>query len=144
MGEITIRSAITYDNVFNYEKNWYGKAIIKNSRMLSKDQLNRFTIDKETYNYFMRNFNGIETLSIIDRQVFKKSMGIDGDFHSVLFDGRHKNLLRNIHIQKLEDILAKNTKLNIYNLEIQFNAISTLNNTEVSYIFTLGNTNTVK
>jgi hypothetical protein len=139
--ELNIRSVLTYDKVFNYENNWYGKAIIRNSRILSKDRLNRFLIDKETYNYFMRKFNGIETLSIIKNMTFKQIMNIKGDFHSVFFDGRHKDLLKNIHIQKVEDTWVKNTELNIYNLEIQFNATSSLQDNEVSYIFTLGNTN---
>jgi hypothetical protein len=141
IGELNIRSTITYDNVFNYGNNWYGKAIIKNSRILSRDKLNRFLIDEETYNYFMKKFNGIETLSIIKNTIFKKNMNIRDDFHSILFDGRNSNLLRNIHIQKVEETWAKNTKLNIYNLEIQFHATSSLNGNEVSYIFTLGNTN---
>jgi hypothetical protein len=59
----------------------------------------------------------------------------------VLFDGRHSGLLKNIHIQKVEDTWVKNTELNIYNLEIQFNATSSLNDNEVSYVFTVGNTN---
>ncbi|MDR1446040.1 MAG: hypothetical protein LBI90_03980 [Treponema sp.] len=141
IGELNIRSTITYDNVFNYENNWYGKAIIKNSRILSRDKLNRFLIDEETYNYFMKKFNGIETLSIIKDTTFKQIMNIRDDFHSILFDGRNNNLLRNIHIQKVEETWAKNTKLNIYNLEIQFHATSSLNDNEVSYIFTLGNSN---
>lgn len=141
IGELNIRSTITYDKLFNYEHSWYGKAIIKNSRILSKDQLNRFLIDKETYNYFMKKFNGIETLSIIKNDVFKLTMNLNDQFHSVIFDGRYSNLVKNIHIQKVEDTWAKNTKLNIYNLEIQFNAISTLNGNDVSYVYTLGNTN---
>jgi hypothetical protein len=94
IGELNIRSAVTYDNIFNYENNWYGKAVIKNSRILSKDRLNRFLIDKETYNYFMKNFNGIESLSIIKGDTFKQIMNIGEDFHSVIFDGRHTNLLK--------------------------------------------------
>jgi hypothetical protein len=142
IGELNIRSTITYDNLFNYENNWYGKAIINNSRILSKDQLDRFLIDKETYDYFLRNFNGIETLSTIKSEIFKKIMNINDDFHSVIFDGRYNNLLKSIHIQKVEDTWAKSTKLNIFNLEMQFNATSTLNGKDVSYVFTLGNTNT--
>jgi hypothetical protein len=91
----------------------------------------------------MKKFNGIETLSGINKDIFKQIMNISGSFHSIIFDGRHNNLLKNIHIQKVEDIWAKNTKLNIYNIEIQFNATSTLNGNEVSYVFTLGNTNIV-
>jgi hypothetical protein len=141
IGELNIRSAITYGNLFNYEYNWYGRAIIRNSRILGKDRLNRFLIDRETYDYFMKRFNGIETLSEIESTVFKKAMNINGNFHSVIFDGRHNKLLKSIHIQKVEDTWAKNTKLNIYNVEIQFHANSTLNENNVSYVFTLGNTN---
>lgn len=141
IGGLTIRSTITFDNVFNYEGNWYGKAIIKNARILSKDRLNRFTIDDETYNYFMRKFNGIESLSIIDPDVFKQTMGIKDDLISELFDGRFKNVLRNIHIQKIEDKLAKSTLLNIYNIEIQLVSAPKINGKTMPYIFTLGNTN---
>jgi hypothetical protein len=143
IGEINIRSTITYDKVFNYEKNWYGKGIIKNARILSKDKLNRFIIDKETHNYFMRYFNGIETLSIINKETFMRTMNLDENFHSILFDGRNKNILKNIHIQKIEDTLAKSINLNIYNVEIQFNAITTFDNQKISYIFTVGNSNAV-
>jgi hypothetical protein len=143
VGNLTIRSVITFDKVFNYENNWYGKGIIKNARILSKDKLNRFIIDKETYDYFMRNFNGIETLSIVDKKIFIKVMNFDEEFHSILFDGRYKDLLKNIHVQKIEDTLAKSTKLNIFNIEIQFNAISTLNDQTISYIFTVGNSNAI-
>ena len=144
IGDINIRIAITFDTIFQYENNWYGKGIIKNARILSKDKLNRFIVDKETYNYFMRNFiNGIEILSIIDKNIFMRVMNLSESFYSVLFDGRYKNILKNIHVQKIEDTLAKSTKLTIYNVEIQFDAITTLDGQKTSYIFTLGNSNAV-
>ena len=141
IGEFTVRSTITYDNVFNYENNWYGKAIIKNARILSKDRLNRFIIDKETYLYFMKKFNGLESLSIIDSGIIKQAFNIEGELQSRLFNSELKNQLRNIHVQKVEDTLAKSTKLNIYNIEIQFHTTSMRDDENVSYIFTLGNTN---
>ena len=141
MGDIMARSTITYDKVFNYENNWYGKAIIKNARILSKDRLNRFIIDKETYLYFMKKFNGIESLSIIDDRIIKQLFNIEGDLQSRLFNSELKNQLRNIHVQKIEDTLAKSTHLNIYNIEIQFHTTSMRDDENISYIFTLGNTN---
>jgi hypothetical protein len=140
MGEITIRSTITYDNIFNYENNWYGKAIIKNARILSKDRLNRFIIDKETYTYFLNKFNGIESLSIIDNKKLKKILNINDEFESRLFNNDVKKIL-NIHIQKIEDTLAKSTQLNIYNLEMQQYVEIKINDQILSYIYTLGNTN---
>jgi len=138
VGDITIRSALTYDKVFNYEHNWYGKGIIKNARILNKDTLNRFIIDKETYKYFMETFYGIETLSIVKPEDFKKAIDIKGEFKSLVFGGgERKDMLKNIHIQKINDVLAKSTKLIIYNIEIQFCAEID----QKPFIFTLGNSN---
>ena len=141
MGEITIRSTITYDKIFNYENNWYGKAIIKNARILHKDNLNRFIIDKETYTYFMRNFNGIESLQVIDNKILEKVINADGKIESSALNG-NLGIIKNIHVQKIQDILAKSTQLNIYNVEIQLLSIVKINEqSTLSYIFTLGNTN---
>jgi hypothetical protein len=143
MGEIAIRSTITYDKVFSYENNWYGKAIIKNARILSKDKLNRFIIDKETHAYFMKIFNGIESLSITDNKTIKQILNLDGELDSHIFNSGIRKIL-NIHIQKIEDILAKSTYLNIYNVEIQSHIKYEIHDdTTLSYVYTLGNANIV-
>jgi hypothetical protein len=143
LGDLTIRSTITYDRVFNYENNWFGKGIIKNARILSMDKLNRFIIDKETYNYFMNKFNGIETLSIINRERIIKIMGFDENFETCIFDENSKNIFKNIHVQKIDDILSKTTKLIIYNIEIQFQTDLMLGNQPISFIYSIGNSNAI-
>jgi hypothetical protein len=140
---LTIRSTITYDNIFEYENNWYGSAIIKNARILSKDKLNRFLIDKETHDFFMSNFNGIETLMIRTKDEVKEIMRtvMGPDFEA--FEFRNEKF-RNIHVQKLEDTVAKETKLSIYNVEIQYESTilsSTDKKRETSFILTMGNSN---
>jgi len=131
VGNITIRSAITFNDVYMYGNTSYGKAIIENSRILHKDRLNRFIIDKKTYNYFNKYFNGIETLSIMSTELIKEKTGIDVTEMSFFRndnDKKNKNefsdfpIIRNIHIQKIEDLFSKNTKLQIYNIEIQYSA----------------------
>jgi hypothetical protein len=141
IGGLTIRSSITYDSVFNYEKNWYGKAIIKNARILSKDKLNRFLIDKETFDYFINGFNGIESLSVRTGEDIKKAMkdedGIDPE--KIEFDN---TVFKNIHVQKIENTVAKETKLSIYNVEIQYlSSISSEDKKETSFVLTIGNSN---
>jgi hypothetical protein len=141
VGGLTIRSAITYDNLFRYENNWYGRAIIKNARILSKDKLNRFLIDKETHNFFMNNFNGLESLMVkIDDEIMKVMQTVmESNFESFEFDN---SKFRNIHVQRLEDTVAKETKLSIYNVEIQYSSIVSSNDGhETSFILTIGNSN---
>ncbi|MDR1972616.1 MAG: hypothetical protein LBQ46_11930 [Treponema sp.] len=151
MGEIIIRSAMTYDNIFQYEHNYYGKAIILNARILSKDRLNRCLLDSNVYNYFTRHFNGIESLSIISMDTIKKALNSNEDFISYFFykeDVTIKQLgygndpIKNIHIQKIDDMFAKSTPLIIYNLEIQIMATifdKKIPNEKTSFILTIGN-----
>jgi len=142
IGGLTVRSSITYDSVFNYEKNWYGKAIIKNARILSKDKLNRFLIDKETFDYFLNRLNGIESLSIRTKEDIRKILKDEDEIDpkKVNFDNTE---FKNIHVQKLEDTVAKETKLSIYNLEIQYlsSIKDTKNKQETSFVLTIGNSN---
>jgi hypothetical protein len=141
IGGLTIRSTITYDNLFEYENNWYGSAIIKNARILSKDKLNRFLIDKETHDFFMKNCNGLETLMIRKKDEVKKIMEtvMGPDFEAFDFE---MEKFRNIHVQKLEDTVAKETRLSIYNVEIQYESmVSSSTQGETSFIFTMGNSN---
>jgi hypothetical protein len=141
IGGLTVRSTITYDYVFNYEKNWYGKAIIKNARILSKDKLNRFLIDKESFDYFLSKFNGIESLSLRTEEDIKKALKDEEevDHNNINFDN---NVFKNIHVQRLEDTVAKETKLSIYNVEIQYlSSIVAEDKKETSFVLTIGNSN---
>ncbi|PJZ98655.1 hypothetical protein [Leptospira meyeri] len=55
IGEVNVRFAITKGNVYQFKQNYYGDAIIKCARILSKDKLNRFLIDYETHKWFLSN-----------------------------------------------------------------------------------------
>jgi len=156
MGELIIRSAITYDNIYSYEGNYYGKAIITNARILSKDKLNRFLVDKNFHNYFTRHFNGIETLPILTIDNVKRELNLKEDIDS-WFIYKDKNLpqgqfyindrIRNIHVQKIEDLFEKETQLVIYNIEIQIVVDlvdETDQNKKTKYILSIGNTNAIR
>jgi len=141
IGEIFIRSVITYDKVYLYNKNSYGNAIITNSRILSKDRLNRFLIDKNTFEYFNMVCNGIESIPLIPDKFNQIFGGAD-----TYFFNKKNTPFRNIHVQKLNDTLAKNLSLVIYNVEIQLNIVlnsTTKNeNNSINFICSIGNLNT--
>ncbi len=62
IGEINLRYSLTFDKLYYYNKNYYGPAIINCARIMSKDKLNRFLLDKNAIVWFNQNINGIENL----------------------------------------------------------------------------------
>jgi len=156
IGELIIRSAITYDNIYYYDRNYYGKAIITNARILSKDKLNRFLVDKNFHDYFIRHFNGIETLSILTIDNVKKVLKLNENIIS-WFIYKDENTqkshfsiddrIRNIHVQKIEDLFEKEAQLIIYNIEIQI-LVEIIGfkdpNKKTVYIMSIGNTNAIR
>jgi hypothetical protein len=156
VGEIIIRSVITYDYIYNYNNNFYGKAIIVNSRILSKDKLNRFLVDRNVFDYFTRYLKGIESLPIITRDTVKKVLKIKEDFISSFITENDNpkdkkaiqtDIVRNVHVQKIEDLFEKEASLVLYNLELQveFLSIDPIDsNKTIHYILTIGNSNTIK
>jgi hypothetical protein len=156
IGELVIRSVITYENIYPYEGVYYGKAIITNARMLSKDKLNRFLVDQNTYTYFIRNFNGIETLPILTKEDIKRVLKIEGEIYSWFIYKNEKYMhqqqfiperIRNVHIQKIENLFEKETCLIIYNIEIQ-TGVEIYDDKNINkgtqFIYSVGNTNTIK
>ena len=155
IGEIIIRSAITYDNIYNYGGNYFGKGIITNARILKKDKLNRFLIDNNVYNYFIKNFNGLETLLILTKSTLKNVFKIEGEINSWYFikdEYQEENMfsndrIRNVHVQKVDDLFEKDTHLTIYNIEIQI-TVDIIDENEpdknVNFILSIGNTNTLR
>ena len=53
IGEINLRYAITYDRLYSIQKNYYGRSIINNSRIIAKDTLNRCLMDEGSYQWFL-------------------------------------------------------------------------------------------
>jgi len=130
VGTIDIRYAISYDNLYKYNGNYYGAAIINNSRMMSKDKLNRLLIDKNTNDWFLRSIYGIENLMSIgleDISRIKEFVGYSKDLmmgkSNAVIQMENEIIKREgikaVDIQKITETQEKNTRLNIYNLHLQ-------------------------
>lgn len=137
IGGISTRYAITYDSVYSYSDNFYGRAIINNARILSSDSLNRCLIDEYSHRWFTVNIDGIENLQIITIEdvahIYEFSNGYDTKLLTTREDkifgheaNRHKGII-NSDILKIGKIRAKETDLSIYNLHLQV-SMSLINN----------------
>ncbi len=153
IGSISLRYAITYDTVFHFDDNYYGSAIIFNSRILERDSLNRCLIDQDTYNWFLINIDGIENLQVLtineianiyefteyDRKYIQEDNEIM-DSKVSRFSG-----IINSDISKIGQIASKTMYLNIYNLHLQVTmkaSASTESMDKRTITISLGNLNT--
>lgn len=143
---LTVRYTITYDRLYKIDSKYYGPAIIKNARIISKDKLNRFLIDDKTYEWFLLNTNGIENLPNLRME----QMGhlIDSDsknneaLKSVYFcSDKERSHFQNIFCQKLEKISVKDDDFEIYNLMIQIFVKIIHDEKSVPFITSIGNMN---
>lgn len=145
IGRIELRYAITTDNIFNYNGNFYGPAIINNSRLLSKDHLNRLLADFQTIDWFDKNLNTIENLLTITKEDFLKIKYFE-DYtdseNSLLFGKRKIQPVKAVDILKIGTIKAKNTILEIFNLRIQIGLVALAKDGYNSFLVTIGNLNT--
>jgi len=155
IGGISTRYALTYDHIYSYDDNHYGRAIINNARILSRDSLNRCLIDEHVHRWFTVNIDGIENLQVLtiddishihefsaEYNMTPMSNKIDKIFSHE--SNRHEGII-NSDILKIGKIKAKETDINIYNLHLQV-SMSLVNNDdeEQKKIVTvsLGNLNT--
>lgn len=148
VGAISLRYALTTDKVYRLNRNYYGTAIINNSRILDKDSLNRFLLDKNTYNWFLRKLNGIENLQIVSIHDLSKIS--DFEDYDLKLNGNNDIYPENnynepegvtaIDIEEIGNIVSKSTSLSIYNLHLQY--IGSLSNENRKIIITIGNLNT--
>ncbi|MFA4901182.1 MAG: hypothetical protein WC600_00400 [Desulfobaccales bacterium] len=129
---VTVRYAITYDNVYRFKNKYFGSAIINNSRLLSKDKLNRLLIDSATYEWFMKSIAGVENLQTT---TLKELKGLSNfkDYDDKFFDeqnalipaehlqniGLKNEGIKSVDIQKIGVTKSKDTDLDVYNLHIQ-------------------------
>jgi len=141
---IELRYSITTDLLYEYETNFYGPAIINNSRILSKDRLNRLLIDKNTLDWLTRNINTPENLIDVDKSSFLLTnyfKTYDINLKSLIFD--KKGSFISVDFLKIEVLKAKNTELSIFNLHIQVAMnIAIEKHMYNTYIITVGNLNT--
>ncbi len=149
VGELNLRYAITYDTVFYFENNFYGTSIINNSRMLSKDSLNRILIDDNTHRWFMENISGVENLQVLTLKQVAKLPGFSGYLGAYLkkpsvngmFVDKYCSVTAS-DIMKIGTITAKSTRLSIYNLHLQVKQLINEKGSENRYmIISLGNLN---
>lgn len=130
IGGISIRYAMTYDKVYEYADNYYGRAIINNARILAKDSLNRCLIDQHTHTWFTTNIEGVENLQVIthddivniyefSQDDYDKSML--GNTVDMIFSNEpsRRDGIINSDILKIGMIRSKESELNIYNLHLQ-------------------------
>lgn len=145
IGEINLRYSLTYDNVFCYNKNHYGPAIINCARIMSKDKLNRFLIDNNTITWFNSELNSIETCQLFEPEkdfptipIFKKKF--DKDTYSSVIFGLEKNLIKRLDILKIGEIKSKLDILSIYSVHTQV-YFNSKGKDFMKFILTLGNLN---
>jgi len=129
IGGISLRYAITYDKLYYFDKSHYGRAIINNARILSKDTLNRCLIDQNVYNWFTINLDGIENLQILTIKDIAHIYDFEGSYdYSILkknpdeFFGEEvtrKIGIINSDILKIGEITSKESNISVYNLHIQ-------------------------
>ena len=129
IGGINMRYAITYDKVYTFEKNYYGRGIINNARILIKDALNRCLIDEHVHSWFTTNLDGVENLQIVTineiANIFEFSKDYDRKFLEMkdeIFEdepSRRYGII-NSDILKVGFIQSKETSLSVYNQHMQF------------------------
>ncbi|MBW6492169.1 MAG: hypothetical protein K0B15_13360 [Lentimicrobium sp.] len=154
IGGISTRYVITYDKIYQYDDNYFGRAIINNARILSRDNLNRCLIDEHVHRWFTVNIDGIENLQVItiddvaNIQDFSKYNPLPLATLSDKVFGRESSRregIINSDILKIGKIKAKETDINIYNLHLQV-SLSLVNNDDDSQkkivTVSLGNLNT--
>lgn len=149
IGEVTLRYSLTYDLVYHYENNYYGPAIINNSRILGKDKLNRFLVDNNTIEWFVKEINGIENLQLISyKDDFSNIPALDNKSisslktpKSLLFDSNRAKILA-LDLLKIGEIKSKLDTLFIHSVHIQALMTSTKKKRMFTkYTVTLGNLN---
>lgn len=128
IGAINMRYAITYDKVYTFDGNYYGRGIINNARILIKDDLNRCLIDEHVHSWFTTNLDGVENLQIVTindiANVFEFSKGYDRqpiEQKDEIFEDEpsRKYGIINSDILKVGFIQSKETSLSVYNLHLQ-------------------------
>lgn len=128
IGSIELRYAITRDTLFHFDDNYYGSAIINNSRILNKDNLNRCLLDESSYKWFLINCDGIENLqvytihdiaNVYDFQEYEHKWIDKGENLIIPPKKSRYDGIINSDISKIGQIQSKEMYLNIYNLHIQ-------------------------
>lgn len=129
IGPISLRYSISSGSIFQFDGNYFGPGIINCARMLSKDSLNRCLMDQSTHDWFMHTMMGVENLQFISLEDIATypnfalyDMSLAGDYEMVFPRVKDFSFQKIIStdVQRIGEIKAKSTTLNIYNLHLQF------------------------
>lgn len=141
IGKLKLRFTVTYDNVytmkFGERRNFYGVGIINNARILSRDKLDRCLIDENVLDWFYKELNGFENLSIItdedfdsielfneyDKAIIVKQM----EQKSLLFgktEDFEKRSIQGSDVMHIGTIRAKKSELSVHCIYLKIIVIS--------------------
>ena len=155
IGSINMRYAITYDNIYKFGDNYFGRAIINNARILQRDNLNRCLFDQNVNKWFLVNIGGIENLQVITMTEISNIEEFLNDYDCSILDDYPDEIfgiiekrtygIINSDILKIGFIQSKSTELNIYLLHLQV-ALKLINDDDPDqtkvFTISLGNLNT--
>lgn len=126
VGNLELRYCITKNDIFGFNNNYFGPAIIDNARIISSDSLNRFLIDDYTFQWFIKTLGGIETLVVLTRDELSSLLNIEQEINansSLLFEdinnSKQTNNFKDVHVLKLEPISKKGKHFLVYSLYMQ-------------------------
>jgi hypothetical protein len=155
LGEVNLRYAITYDKIYSFENNFYGRAVINNARILIKDNLNRCLIDENVYSWFTINIDGLENLQLLTIHDIANIQEFKTDYEASILEQHKDEIFEdkpsrdygfiNSDILHVGKIKSKETEINIYNvhLQIALNLYNDDDRTQMRFITaSLGNLNT--
>jgi hypothetical protein len=150
LGPLRLRYAVTMGSVFRLESNYFGKAIIDNARILSRDRLNRFLIDARSVQWFQEAIGSLESLLLLTRDDLPRLASLAGhqaDMSQSIFPDaetmEHDRPLRTLQIQHIGPVDSKQSEFDVYNLHLQVSMRRTTRDGPARplLVFSLGNLN---
>lgn len=128
IGGISMRYAITYDKIYTFNNNYFGRGIINNARILAKDSLNRCLIDEHVHSWFTTNLDGVENLQIVTLEDIANIYEFSKNYNKKIIEDNdeifenetsRKYGIINSDILKVGVIQSKETSISVYNLHLQ-------------------------
>lgn len=152
IGGISLRYAITYDKLYYFDNSHYGRAIINNARILSRDNLNRCLIDQNVYDWFTVNIDGLENLQVYTITEIASIYDFQGSYDYSILEENPDGLFTdkvtrdygiiNSDVLKIGEIKSKEASLSIYNVHIQVVTEWKPQDAKRTITISLGNLNT--
>ncbi|HOS83892.1 MAG TPA: hypothetical protein PK199_03145 [Bacteroidales bacterium] len=152
IGGASLRYALTYDNLYYFDKSHYGRAIINNARILNKDTLNRCIIDQNVYDWFTLNIDGMENLQLLTIDDIASIYDIQGSYDFQILEEQPDAIFSTIStretgiinsdVLKIGEIQSKESTLSVYNIHVQVASKWQRTDSQRMITVSLGNLNT--